>query len=231
VHHKGGQPTKSTQAALKPGSLHIQPKATTGSKEVEQQKGITPTEIILTTGPTTGRPGIGLIPGTGQIVGTDMTEPTSGTTKTAGVGVRELEVDCIEHVLNGCKELTSKFKVYSKSGMENVEQCQKGRPFGGVAIACKLQQDITFSPLETNSNRIVAVGDPSLTAEYIDTIDSLQCFIDSHGALAPIKIMGDFNAQQPRGNALNHRWYKQKGFTVHSSILYDFITANKLFVI
>ena len=47
--------------------------------------------------------------------------------------------------------------------------------------------------------------------------------------LAPVRIVGDFNAQLPRlEDKLNRLWYKKRGYNRHSSILYDFILKNDL---
>ena len=64
------------------------------------------------------------------------------------------------------------------------------------------------------------------TALYIETIDALQSTVDNFALLAPIKIMGDFNTPLSWSQSLNKTWHKQKGFTPHSSIWYDYIQAN-----
>jgi hypothetical protein len=53
----------------------------------------------------------------------------------------------------------------------------------------------------------------------------LQSIIDRYGQLAPIKIMGDFNAQVPH-QITNPKWYLQTGYNKHSRILHNFISAN-----
>ena len=71
-------------------------------------------------------------------------------------------------------------------------------------------------------------GDKTRLAHYVETIDGLQSLIDKYAGLAPFKILGDFNTQLPLSKNLNKFWHKEKGFTVYSSILYDFLIHNNL---
>ena len=139
---------------------------------------------------------------------------------------------------------------FSKSSMNDIDPCYSGRPFGGVAIICKNMENLSFYELNTNSDRIVAVaacdingaivqvfvsvyfpfydGGQTQTDLFIATLDALQSLIDEHAMIAPIRIMGDFNAQLPHEFKLCRLWYKKRGFNSHSSILYDFIASNRL---
>ena len=65
---------------------------------------------------------------------------------------------------------------------------------------------------------------------YIETVDVLQGFIDQHASTAPIKIVGDFNAQLPARHKLHKKWYSQPGYNRHSVVLYYFLVANDLTV-
>ena len=71
-------------------------------------------------------------------------------------------------------------------------------------------------------------GDKTRLAQYIETIDALQSIIDTFADVAPFKILGDFNTQLPISKKLNKNWHKAKGFTIYSSILYDFLVHNNL---
>ena len=69
----------------------------------------------------------------------------------------------------------------------------------------------------------------SQTDLFIDTLDSLQSFIDSYSGLAPIKLLGDFNAQLPTQKVAEKYLWERKGcFNKHSKLLQDFICANSL---
>ena len=58
----------------------------------------------------------------------------------------------------------------------------------------------------------------------------LQSVIEQFGAICPIHIIGDLNAQLPKRRLLHRRWYRLPGFNTHSSILYDLINDNDLCV-
>jgi hypothetical protein len=68
------------------------------------------------------------------------------------------------------------------------------------------------------------------TESFVDTIDALQALVDEHGGIAPIKIVGDLNVKLPQQLSLVPGWHKTRGFNKHSSIMYDFISANDLIV-
>ena len=63
---------------------------------------------------------------------------------------------------------------------------------------------------------------------FVDTIDALQSFIDINSALAPIKLIYDFNVQLPNSNRLHGKWYSKPGYNRHSAIMYDFLVGNWL---
>ena len=140
------------------------------------------------------------------------------------------------------------YTVFSKSGMEDIEPDYTGRPFGGVSIIIKQNNYFTCKEIENLSDRIVTVGlydrDDNLIQVlcctympffngkkdqinlYVETIDALQSVIDQFAAIAPIKVIGDLNAQLPTSQKLPKKWHKQKEFNIYSSILYDFLTFN-----
>ena len=76
-----------------------------------------------------------------------------------------------------------------------------GRPFGGVAVICRLHKDLNYCSLETPSDRIITVSvldhqgnslqsiictylpyfkgnDASQTESFVSTVDVLQSVID-----------------------------------------------------
>ena len=57
--------------------------------------------------------------------------------------------------------------------------------------------------------------------EFITTVDVFQSIIDKYGMLAPIKICGDFNVQLPHKSVLSKTWFREKGFSLHSKILFN----------
>ena len=134
--------------------------------------------------------------------------------------------------------------------MHDREPDYSGRGYGGVAVIVKNNASFSIKEINTASDRIVAMGmydkhdrliqvicsaylpffDGLKTrlAQYIETIDALQSIIDTYASIAPFKILGDFNTQLPISRKLNKNWHKQKGFTIYSSILYDFLVHNNL---
>ena len=69
-------------------------------------------------------------------------------------------------------------------------------------------------------------GEAHQTDCYANTIDVLQSVIEQFGAICPIHIIGDLNAQLPKRRLLHRLWYRLPGFNTHSSILYDFINDH-----
>ena len=147
----------------------------------------------------------------------------------------------------------SDLMVISKSGMNDVDAGYRGRPYGGVALVYKQHSILVYSEIKTNHDRIVALkvcdisgravqiiicvympfyqrGNSQQTENVVDTMDALQALIDEHGAVAPIKIVGDLNVQLPQKLSLVPGWHTTRGFNKHSSIMYDFITSNDFIV-
>ena len=122
----------------------------------------------------------------------------------------------------------------------------------GMVVSVIVKNNASFSTKEITSasDRVVAMGmydkhdrliqvicsaylpffdgDKTRLAQYIETIDALQSIIDTFADVAPFKILGDFNTQLPISKKLNKNWHKAKGFTIYSSILYDFLVHNNL---
>ena len=127
-----------------------------------------------------------------------------------------------------------------------------GRPFGGVSIVCKQRDGVYPYEIGIESDRIVAIGvkdgfgklvqivisvymphfdgTARQTAVFVETIDALQCFLDTHGNTAPIFICGDLNVQLPRSDFIDPNWCRRPGYNRHSSIMYDFMQTNDLLV-
>ena len=145
-------------------------------------------------------------------------------------------------------QTSREYTVVSKCGMNDRESDYSGRGYGGVTVIVKNSSNYFTKEIPTASDRIVAVGmydkndiltqvicssylpfydgDKTRLAQYIETIDALQTLVDKYACLAPIKILGDFNTQLPTSAKLSKKWHKEKGFTVYSSILYDFLIYN-----
>ena len=64
------------------------------------------------------------------------------------------------------------------------------------------------------------------TELYLETLHELQGLLDNCGN-APYVVVGDFNTRLPWSEALSPKWYKGKGFSKHSVILFDFIADNE----
>ena len=134
--------------------------------------------------------------------------------------------------------------------MHDREPDYSGRGYGGVAVIVKNNASFSIKEINTASDRIVAVGmydkhdsliqvicstylpyydgDKTRLAQYIETIDALQSVIDTFAGIAPFKILGDFNTQLPISRKLKKHWHRERGFTIYSSILYDFLVHNNL---
>jgi hypothetical protein len=64
--------------------------------------------------------------------------------------------------------------------------------------------------------------------QFIGAIDVLQATIDDTRGSCPIKLFGDFNAQLPIGDSPKPNWFRRRGFSNHSRILFDFLVANDM---
>ena len=101
--------------------------------------------------------------------------------------------------------------IYAKSGMTTTYPCYVGRPYGGVAVACKQRKTMQYTEFDIMSDRIIGVkvcnnsdiveiiympfynGEAHQTDCYAETIDVLQSVIEQFGAICPIHIIGDLN--------------------------------------
>ena len=146
----------------------------------------------------------------------------------------------------------NKCTVFAKSAMVDCDPTYSGRPFGGLCTVVKKHPAYSCREIEIASDRILAVGlydttgtlvqiivcvympfyngSPEKYEEFIETLDNLQTIVDKFGSSAPVLFIGDFNTQLPSRAYLHRKWFKAKGFTRHSSILYDFVTGNDLSV-
>ena len=163
------------------------------------------------------------------------------------------EVNLISEIIHNSPKIqnsSQEYTVISKCGMHDREPDYSGRGYGGVTVIVKNNASFSIKEISTASDRIVAVGmydkydrliqvicsaylpyfdgDKARLAQYIETIDALQSIIDTFAGVAPFKILGDFNTQLPMSRRLNKHWHREKGFTIYSSILYDFLVHNNL---
>ena len=134
---------------------------------------------------------------------------------------------------------SNSYVVHGKTGMDADEEHSRGRPYGGVAIICKRIEGLTYDLIECSNQRIIGIvindssgvpiyvllcaympyfdkGNHNQTEQYVECIDALQSIIDTFAETAPVKILGDLNAQLPFATKVTNCWYKSKGFTSHS---------------
>ena len=74
-------------------------------------------------------------------------------------------------------------------------------------------------------------GNKNQLSLFVETLDMLQSLFDTYAHLAPIKLVGDFNTQLPTDIKLGKNWFKKKGFSTYSHILYDFLDHNNLMAV
>jgi len=146
-----------------------------------------------------------------------------------------------------------KTEIFSKSGMVDAPPDYSGRPYGGVSLICSERANVglKYTEVACDNNRILCTkvlssnnlhiktiigvympfykpGCTSQTEEYIATLSDIQTLIDEYAPAGPVQLVGDFNAQLPKFKPTGSNWYKKKGYSLHSFILYDFMTANDL---
>jgi hypothetical protein len=166
--------------------------------------------------------------------------------------LRPEELYMIETIINdhfACSDQCN-FSVFSKSSMMDLDGCQRGRPFGGMAIIMKHSNELTYREVSLSNDRLQAVQflDRSgnvihllcnvympffcnaNTEEFVSTLDQLQALLDDPTNNCPVKFMGDFNTQLPRSSTLTPRWERAEGFHAHSKIMHDFLSSNNLLV-
>ena len=164
--------------------------------------------------------------------------------------LRSQECSSLKNTLSGMFNCVN-FNVLSKSSMNNVDSDYKGRPYGGLAVIIKHNMNFKSRQLHTISDRLLAVGiynsqnvlvniilsvympyydknNANCIQEYTDVLDEIQSISDKYAAMAGIKIVGDFNAQLPASYVLSKSWYKGKGFSPLSQMLYDFLKMNDM---
>ena len=165
--------------------------------------------------------------------------------------LRPCELPYIDNVMRS-SNMSDKFQVFSKSAMCDIEPDYSGRPFGGVSIICKMNINFTYRELPVPSDRLIAVyiddshGNPAQiilnvympfynsdlaqTVQFVNTIDTMQSFVDEYVAMAPIKIVGDYNVQLPHKDFLNPKWSSNAKINQHSGIMHDFLTGNNFLI-
>ena len=145
---------------------------------------------------------------------------------------------------------TDNCSIFCKSGMINAPADYVGRPYGGVAWICNHNDLLNYREIECASNRVIPLqvmhgnhhvqtvigvympfyksGDQQQTEESVATLDAIQEVIDKYAPMGPLQLCGDLNVQLPRGYKLSKSWHTLKGYSAHSLIMYDFISANDL---
>ena len=97
--------------------------------------------------------------------------------------------------------------IFAKSGMCNIDPSYTGRPYGGVAVACRTKENIVYTEIPIENDRVIGVkvlnnsdiveillyvympfynGDISQTELYLEATDVLQSVIDEYAAVSPI---------------------------------------------
>ena len=66
------------------------------------------------------------------------------------------------------------------------------------------------------------------TEIFIETLSLLQAIVDKYSSICPVKIFGDFNVQLPKYEPPNKWWYRERGYSKHSLIFYEFMIENNL---
>ena len=47
--------------------------------------------------------------------------------------------------------------IFAKSGMCNIDPSYTGRPYGGVAVACRTKESIVYTEIPTENDRVIGV--------------------------------------------------------------------------
>ena len=160
--------------------------------------------------------------------------------------LRPYECQYVKNMISHCP-----VTVFAKSSMNEIDDGYSGRPFGGLAVICKTNSLYHARMINVHNDRLLVIGlyttggalfhvivnvympfyDRSKcdnTMQYVEVIDELQNVVDKYSAQVAVKIVGDFNAQLPTSAKLSNSWYKKRGFTPHSSLLYDFLVSNDM---
>ena len=135
-----------------------------------------------------------------------------------------------------------------KSSMES-EKVREGRPYGGFGFICRGRNNLVFTSIQVDNDRInglqIKYKDTNIITIigvylpyyddkadqiqlYIETLDILQGCIDSCD-MWPVMVVGDMNSALPRAALLPTNWYRKHPFTTHSLLLYDFLVQNDLY--
>ena len=81
----------------------------------------------------------------------------------------------ISFINSALQELSPDLKLYThaKSAMSDIEANYSGRPFGGVAIICKHNDNMNYCGLPTNGERLTGVGIYDSNGVLIQTVVSV----------------------------------------------------------
>ena len=126
----------------------------------------------------------------------------------------------------------------------------EGRPYGGVGFICKNIPGISYVNVQTDNDRLCVLqiksnskvlltiigvympyydGSVAHIQEYIDTLEDMQCIIDSNDpSPIPIMVLGDMNVSLPQGSQLTRNWHKSRPQNRCSLLLYDFMCHNDM---
>ena len=115
------------------------------------------------------------------------------------------------------KEVFNPFYVTMKSSLKSAD-LTVGRPFGGVGFVCRKRRDITYVPINCESDRLHGLevmfrgskvltvygvympynnNTPNQTELYMDTLHQLSLMIEETSGPTPFCVVGDMNAELP----------------------------------
>ena len=131
------------------------------------------------------------------------------------------------------------------------EKILTGRPYGGIGFLCREASNMAYRHFPCESDRICAdevfvdqcvvltvfgiyLPYNNHTQEqmdlYIETLDLLQCLLETASMKGPTVIVADMNTTLPQMETLSPYWYKKSPFSYRSALLHDFLLANDLIV-
>ena len=143
--------------------------------------------------------------------------------------------------------------IFQTFAMELPPGAGEGRRHGGTAMICRRDSRFSFSRLQCENDRLLAVqlvcgGAPRLTIVgcympyftgtpdqlelYMDLCASLEALIDTHRFSAPLMLVGDFNCPLPRLPPATRprQWAKLRGFTPFSQAFQRLLDERSLTV-
>ena len=122
-----------------------------------------------------------------------------------------------------------------------------GRPYEGVGFLCKKIPGTGYKQIVCESDRVIGLqilskhnvvltfigvnmpydnSSVDQTNLYLDTLDQIQCIMDTTDSCIPTIIMGDINTVLPQSDRLPENWFSKRPYSKHSVLTYDFLCEN-----